>query len=109
MGSQNGFDNHSHTHTHKRTWKSDDRNTVGRWRGATVDTHNDADLSPLPWLMPNGCGSKPFGDPIWLVGEFTTHFRTNFSGWIESEVHWWYDLDFDKGQTAVAQKPEFQN
>ena len=26
-----------------------------------------------------GCGSKPFWDPI-LVGEFTTHFRTYFSG-----------------------------
>ena len=23
------------------------------------------------------------------VGEFTTHFRTYFSGWIESDVHWW--------------------
>ena len=23
-----------------------------------------------------------FGIPFWLVGEFTTHFRTDFSGWI---------------------------
>ena len=23
-----------------------------------------------------------------LVGEFTTHVRTYFSGWIESDVHW---------------------
>ena len=23
-----------------------------------------------------------FGIPFWLVGEFTTHFRTYFSGWI---------------------------
>ena len=23
------------------------------------------------------------------VGEFTTHFRTYLSGWIESDVHWW--------------------
>ena len=30
------------------------------------------------------------------VGEFTTHFRTDFSGWIESDVHWGLtDLDFD--------------
>ena len=29
------------------------------------------------------------------VGEFTTHFRTYFSGWIESDVHWGYDLAFD--------------
>ena len=24
------------------------------------------------------------------VGEFTTQFRTNFSGWIESDVQWGY-------------------
>ena len=32
------------------------------------------------------------------VGEFTAHFRTYFSGWIESDVHWGYDLawDFEK-------------
>ena len=46
--------------------------------------------------MLDGCGSKPmvyhFG-----VGEFTTHLRTYFSGWIESDVQWGYDLalDFD--------------
>ena len=28
------------------------------------------------------------------VGEFTTHFRTYFSGWIQSDVHWGHDLDF---------------
>ena len=33
--------------------------------------------------------------PFWLVGEFTTHFRTSFSGWIESDVHWGYDLAFE--------------
>ena len=27
-------------------------------------------------------------DPILGVGEFTTHFRTYFSGWIESGVPW---------------------
>ena len=27
------------------------------------------------------------------VGEFTTHFRTYFSG--DWDVHWGYDLDFD--------------
>ena len=25
----------------------------------------------------------------------TTHFRTFFRGWIESDVHWGYDLGFD--------------
>ena len=25
---------------------------------------------------------KTNGIPFWLVGEFTTHFRTYFSGWI---------------------------
>ena len=30
------------------------------------------------------------------VGGFTAQFRTYFSGWIESEVHWGLtDLDFD--------------
>ena len=37
-------------------------------------------------------GQYRFGIPFWLVGEFTTHFRTYFSGWIESDVHW-DDLD----------------
>ena len=30
------------------------------------------------------------------IGEFTTHFRTYFSGWIESDVHLGYNLDFEK-------------
>ena len=31
-----------------------------------------------------------------VFGEFTTHFRTYFSGWIESDVHRGrIDLDFD--------------
>ena len=29
------------------------------------------------------------------IGEFTIHFRTCFGGWIESDVHWGYDLDVD--------------
>ena len=33
------------------------------------------------WVKTNGI---PFG---W-VGDFTTHFGTYFSGWIESDVHW---------------------
>ena len=33
-------------------------------------------------------GQDRLGIPFWLVGEFTTHFRANFSGWIESDVHW---------------------
>ena len=27
-------------------------------------------------------GQNRFGIPFWLVGEFTAHFRTYFSGWI---------------------------
>ncbi|CAJ1421137.1 unnamed protein product [Effrenium voratum] len=30
--------------------------------------------------------SKPFGIPFWLAGEFTTHFRTYFSG--DWDVYW---------------------
>ena len=33
----------------------------------------------------NGCGSKPMGSHSG-VGEFATHFRTDFSGWI-GDVH----------------------
>ena len=29
-----------------------------------------------------GCGFDSFGIPFWLVGAFTTHFRTYFSGWM---------------------------
>ena len=36
-----------------------------------------------PRLRPYGCGCpNRFGVPFWLVGEFTTHFRAYFSGWI---------------------------
>ena len=44
--------------------------------------------------MAVGCHNR-FGIPFWGIGEFTTHFRTYFGGWIESDVHWGYDLDFD--------------
>ena len=37
---------------------------------------------------------RGFGIPFWLVGEFTTHFRTYYSG--DWDVHWGeYELDFD--------------
>ena len=43
---------------------------------------------------PFGCGCQNrFEISFWLVGEFTTHFRTYFSG--DWDVHWGYDLDFD--------------
>ena len=36
------------------------------------------------------------------IGEFTTHFRLPFfSGWIESDVHWGYDLAFDLMATCA--------
>ena len=39
---------------------------------------------------------KPMGSHFG-VGAFTTHFRTYFSGWIESDVHWGLaDLGFEK-------------
>ena len=41
----------------------------------------------------NPCGgSKPMGSHFG-VGEFTTHFRTCFSG--DWDVHWGYDLGFE--------------
>ena len=41
-----------------------------------------------------GCGCQNrFGIPFWLVGAFTTHFRTCFSG--DWDVHWGFDLAFD--------------
>ena len=35
------------------------------------------------------------------VGEFITHFRTYFSGWIESDVHRGYDLGLTHGQVGA--------
>ena len=42
-------------------------------------------------------GQHRFGIPFWRIGEFTTHFRTYFSGWTESNAHWGVTgiLDFD--------------
>ena len=41
-------------------------------------------------------GQNHCGIPFWGVfGEFTTHVRTYFSGWIESDVHGDGILDFD--------------
>ena len=40
------------------------------------------------------------------VGEFTTQFRTDLSGWIESDVHWGLtdlDLDFDPGPPRASE------
>ena len=39
-----------------------------------------------------GCGSKPMGSHF---GAGAPIFRTYFSGWIESDVDWGYDSDFD--------------
>ena len=44
-----------------------------------------------------GCGCQNrFGISFWLVGEFTNHFRTYFSG--DWDVYWGYDLAFDLWQ-----------
>ena len=48
-------------------------------------------LEPPP---KSGCGPKPMGSHFG-VGDFTTHFRTYFSGWFESDVDWGYDFDSD--------------
>ena len=56
-----------------------------------------------------GCGCQHrFGIPFWSVGEFTTHFRTYVSGWIESDVHWGYDLDFDPRERSEREQSEPQ-
>ena len=48
-------------------------------------------LDEMQWRcnLAHGCGSKPMV-PFWLVGEFTTHFRTYFSG--DWDVHWGYGV-----------------
>ena len=43
---------------------------------------------------PRGFGCAVLGSHFGVFGA-PTHFRTYFSGWIESDVHWGYDLDFD--------------
>ena len=45
-------------------------------------------------------------DPI--LDEFTTHFSTYFSGWIESDVHWGYDLAFDPWPYGYGSKLSHQ-
>ena len=45
---------------------------------------------------------KAHGIPFWLVGEFTTHFRTYFNG--DWDAHWGYDLDFDSWPNDKRQK-----
>ena len=42
------------------------------------------------------------------VGECTTHFRTYFSGWIESDVHW-DDSAFDPWPYGYGSKNRYQN
>ena len=61
--------------------------SVLRARESSASPLSRSFVSVRLWL------SKPFWDPILVgIGEFTTHFRTYFSGWIESDVHWGYDL-----------------
>ena len=43
---------------------------------------------------------KTHGMPFWLVGDFTSHFRNDFSGWIESDVHWGCDLVLTHGHVC---------
>ena len=52
--------------------------------------------------LTNGRGSKPMA-PFW--GRCTTHFRTYFSGWIESDVHWGPTGVLTHGQLATEEHP----
>ena len=55
--------------------------------------HLESPLRPETPGPFGGGGQNRFGIPFWLVGEFTTHFRTFFGG--DGEVHWGYELHFD--------------
>ena len=55
---------------------------------ATVPSFHASTHVKAIWLWVKANGT------ILRVGEFTTHLRTYFSGWIESDVHWGSDLDF---------------
>ena len=46
-----------------------------------------------PWVSTNGI-------PFWLVGEFTTHFRTCFSG--DWDVHWGYAFPRTQGRQDTS-------
>ena len=50
---------------------------------------------PKPFVT-HGHGSKPM---VPFCDRCTTHFRTYFSGWIESDVRWLTDLGFDNPRT----------
>ena len=66
----------------------------------------DVELSSCRWLA--GQRANQAGQCPWYhfgVGEFTTHFRTYFSGWIESDVHWGYDLDLEPWPSVSALAP----
>ena len=72
-----------------------------------------------PILVGLGEFTTQFRRPISVhhfgVGEFTTHCRTYFSGWIESAVHWGWigsrsliwrtDLAFEKPMATSASSP----
>ena len=51
----------------------------------------------------SGCGCQNQWVTFFGVGEFTTHFRTYFSG--DWDVHWGYDLDFDPWPSVQAEGP----
>ena len=51
-------------------------------------------------MRASGCGCQNrFGIPFWLVGDFTTHFRTYFSG--DWDVYWAYGI-LTHGQVGLA-------
>ena len=70
-----------------------------RSRGHAVRIRDDRRGSGVRWRRAwGGFGCKwrrvktVLGSHFGAFGEFTTHFRTYFSGWIESDVHWRYGI-----------------
>ena len=75
-----------------------------KWKGVPTITLGPWTCFPQQAGKTHGCGSKPMV-PFWLLGEFTTQFRTYFTGWIESDVHWGYGLWILRhGQMGVSGK-----
>ena len=66
-------------------------------------------LRPMEYKADVAVVVKTNGSPFWLVGEFTPRFlEPIFSGWIESDVHWGYDLDFDPWAYGYGSKSNHQ-
>ena len=59
---------------------------------------------PLAFDLKYGCGCQNrFGIPFWLVGDYTTYFRTYFSG--DWDVDWRHGL-LSHGHTESNRKSD---